>query len=635
MDDVILGNVVDFLKRVAPFQFLSEDQLRRVARQVELHYFPRGTALIRRGERPPDYLWVVVRGGVKKTLHAVTGEEHVFEVASEGDLVGVLSSIDGFEGQLDDIAIEDTVCYAIPRATVEELLSSEPAIARFFLGALRDWVRLSLTSLEQQGQPEEASLMLTVPCRAVARVPLLCCPPETPIQEAARQMSTERVNSIVIVSSEGRGLGILTDWDLRERVVAVGRSVETPVAEVMSTPLVTIDADELLLQAVRLMIARRINHVVVTEEGRPFGMLTAFDLLVRQGTSALYLARAIERETRTERLAEILQQSQHELLPFLFSRGIRASQIAQLVSELNDRAISRVLTLLEKELGPPPVPYCWLVLGSEGRREQIIRTDQDNGIVYADPPIGEEEPVRHYFERLGQWAVERLIALGFPPCPGRYTADNPQWVQPISGWRQRFRSWLTVPEPEAVLSSLIVFDFRGVHGELALAKELRGFVGDLLRHSPRFLFHVAAISTAHSPPLGFLGRFVVERSGEHKNQLDLKHGGTGAIVNLVRLFALEHGVEETNTLARILALQDLRAIEPQLAEELSQAFEFLLGLRLRLQLQQLQRGEKPSNYIDPKALSSLDKTLLKEAFRVIGRVQAVVRDRFHIEQAGE
>lgn len=635
MDDIVLGSVTEFLKHVPPFQFLSEEQLRQLARRIEVHYFPRGSALIRRGERPPDYLWVVVRGGVKKALRTATGEEHIFEVASEGDLVGVLSSVNGLEGQLDDIAIEDTVCYAVPRAVVQELIATEPAVARFFLGAVREWVRTSLTALERREEAGDGSLLLSAPCRSVARQPLLTCTPETSVREAARRMSAERVNSIVVVDAQGGGIGIVTDWDLRERVIALGRALETPVREVMSTPLVTIDADQLLLEALRLMIGRRINHLVVTEEGRPIGMLTAFDLLVQQGTSALFLARAIDRETRTERLAYVLEQAQRQLLPFLLSRGIRASEVAQLVSEINDRVIARVLALLEQELGPPPVPYCWLVFGSEGRREQTIRTDQDNGIVYSDPPAGQEELVRGYFLRLGQWAVERLVALGFPPCPGRYSADNPAWVLPVDEWKRRFRAWMAVPEPQSVLSSLIVFDFRGVHGELALATELRSYVKQELAHSPRFLFHVAALSTAHPPPLGFLGRFVVERSGEHKNQLDLKIGGTGAIVNLVRLFALEHGIEETNTLARLLALREARAIESQLADDLAQAFEFLLGLRVRVQLEQLQRGERPSNFVDPRQFSSLDRTLLKEAFRVIGRTQAVVRERFHLEQAGE
>lgn len=635
VDDVVLGSVVDFLRRVPPFQFLSEERLRQLVKRIEVHYFPRGAVLIRRGERPPDYLWVVVRGGVKKVLRSATGEEHIFEVASEGDLVGVLSSVDGIEGQLDDIAIEDTVCYAIPRAVVDELIASEPAVARFFLGALREWVRASLTALERHEERPEDAFVLTAPCRMVARRPLLTCRPETTVREAARLMSAERVNSIVVVDEEGSGIGIVTDWDLRERVVAAGHSPETQVVDVMSAPLVTIDADRLLLEAVRLMIARGINHLVVTEEAKPFGMLTAFDLLVQQGTSALFLARAIERESRIERLAQILEQAQRQLLPFLLSRGVRASEVAQIVSEVNDRVVARVLALLEEELGRPPVPYCWLVFGSEGRREQTVRTDQDNGIVYADPPAGSEEAVRNYFLRLGQWAVERLVALGFPPCPGRYSADNPEWVLSASEWQRKFRSWMAVPEPQAVLSSLIVFDFRGVHGELALATTLREFVGQELSHSPRFLFHVAAVSTSQPPPLGFLGRFVVERSGEHRNQLDLKLGGTGAIVNLVRLFALEHGIEETNTLARVTALREQRAIEPQLADDLARAFEFLLDLRVRVQLEQLQRGEKPSNYVDPRQLSSLDRTLLKEAFRVIGRAQAIVRDRFHLEQAGE
>ena len=634
MENIVLDSVVAFLQRVPPFQFLPEPTLRHVAAQAEIHYFPKGAMLIRRGGSPADYLYVIQRGGVKKSVRSADGEETVVEIAGEGDLVGALSAVDHTAGHLDDVALEDTVCYAIPRVVVEELIATEPAFTRYLLHTLRQALDVSLEALRRRAAlwESDGSFLLAARCRDVARAPVLTCPQTTAIQEAARRMTEHRVNSIVVVDGAGQGTGIVTDWDLRERVVAAGLDPQQPVSRIMSSPLVTVTADEPVAEAIRLMIGRNIHHLVVVDGVRPVGMITGYDLIVLQGTSPVFIAKAIDRTVDPKGMRALLEQVQQQLFPFLLARGVRATQLGYIAAEINDRIIARLLALLEAELGPPPVPYCWLVLGSEGRREQTIKTDQDNALLYADPPEGREDAVRDYFLELGRRAVEALVAVGFPPCSGHYTADNPEWVQPLARWRRRFEAWVAVPEPEDVLSSLIFFDFRGVHGDLALAEQLRQHIMELMPRSRRFLVHVADISTAQSPPLGFLGQFVVERSGEHKDQLDLKHGGTGAIVNLVRLFALRHRVRETSTLGRLERLEAAGQIQAELANDLAEAFEFLLSLRFRHQWEDLWAGRPISNFVDPRQLSSLERRLLKESFKVIGRAQAVIRQEFSVEQ---
>lgn len=470
--------------------------------------------------------------------------------------------------------------------------------------------------------------------RDLARAPLVTCRASTTVREAAEQMNVNRISSVVVVNEAGEAVGIVTDWDLRERVVAAGRDVNVPVCDIMSQPVLTIPADEPVLEAVRLMIGRNIHHLVVVEGARPVGMVTGHDLIVLQGTSALFIAREIERQSDFAGLRRVLEQV-HRLIPFLMSQGLGAWQIGRVIAEINDRLVSRALELTEIFLGPAPVPYCWLTLGSEGRREQTFKTDQDNALLYADPPPGAAESVRSYFLELGRRAVSALVEIGFPPCPGNYTADNPQWTQSLSGWYQLFHRWIAIPEPQAVLNSLIFFDFRGIYGDLSLALRLRDHITGLVPGNRLFVLHLANLSTAQAPPIGFLGRFIVEKSGEHRNELDLKFKGTARIVDLVRFFSLQHGIIETNTLSRLELLKDNGYLSRELANELSQAFGFLLDLRIRRQWEQMRAGQARSNFIDPKSLTLLERSALRQAFQTIARVQAHIREEYHSERIAD
>lgn len=472
-------------------------------------------------------------------------------------------------------------------------------------------------------------ILFTGRVRDLARSPFVICPETTTIQAAAQLMSRHWASSVVVVDKAGRAIGIMTDWDLRERAIAVGRDTGQPVSVIMSAPLITLSGNELVYEALRLMIAHNINHLIVTEADRPVGMVTGHDLVVLQGHSVLCLARKIDRQTDLDGLGQGLNQI-HQLIPCLLYQGIRAGQLGWLMAGLNDRLVARVLALVEAALGPPPVPYCWLLLGSEGRREQTFKTDQDNALIYADPAPEIAQLTRTYFMEFGRQVVAALVEIGFPPCASHCTADNPDWVQSLSGWRGLFGRWITAWDLEEVFQTLIFFDFRGIYGDLRLAEQLRHITMDLLAQNPRFLSRLAHLAMSQTPPLGFFGRFTLETHGEHKEELDLKLRGTMPIVEVARFFALRHGITETNTLARLEHLKVAGHLPTEWVEGLAQAFEFMLSLRLRQQWEQLQAGQPLSNYINPKHLSNWERSLLREAFKAITPIQERLRAEYHV-----
>jgi CBS domain-containing protein len=270
-------------------------------------------------------------------------------------------------------------------------------------------------------------------------------------------------------------------------------------------------------------------------------------------------------------------------------------------------------------------------LGSEGRREQTFKTDQDNALLYADPPPEAASLTHAYFLEFGRQAVAGLVEAGFPPCPGHYMADNPQWVRPLSGWFEQFRQWVATWKADEATDFLIFFDFRGIHGDLVLAEQLRHFTFELLAKQPRFLTRLAHLSASMPPPVGFLGQLTVEHSGEHKDEFNLKQRGLVPIVDLARFLALRSHLSETNTLNRLKQVKDADDLPVELTHELAQAFEFILNLRIRHQWQQIQAHQSLSNHINPKHLSALDRSFLREAFKVIARTQAVLREKYHVK----
>ena len=376
------------------------------------------------------------------------------------------------------------------------------------------------------------------------------------------------------------------------------------------------------------MIKHNIHHILVIKEGKLKGVLTNHDLMVLQGSSPLSFAKDLESQQTIEGLVPVSVKI-NRVVGLLLKEGARASNITKIITELNDRLVRKVLEIAEKKFGSPPLPYCLLSLGSEGRKEQTFKTDQDNAIIFADPETtSQEEEARCYFAGFTTFVLESLLRCGFPPCPADYMASNPKWCQPLRTWRRYLTDWIASPTSDALMNSLTFFDFRPVHGENVLAEDLRTYLIGILKDQKVFLGHLANMAIKNSPPIGFFKSFVVEKDGVHKNELNLKVKGVAPLVDIIRLFALERGVRETSTLERLDALRGSHTIVQEYADEFEHALEFIMLLRIHHQFAQMSAGGAPDNFINPKGLSNLEKRSLKDAFQLITTVQDLIIERY-------
>jgi CBS domain-containing protein len=313
----------------------------------------------------------------------------------------------------------------------------------------------------------------------------------------------------------------------------------------------------------------------------------------------------------------------------LLKEGAKASNITKVITEIHDRLVRKILEFAERKLGKPPVPFCWIAFGSEGRKEQTFKTDQDDAIIYADPANdAEAEAAKKYFSTFAAYVQDGLLQCGVPLCPANFMASNPQWCQPLRAWKKYFSTWISTPTPDAVLNSVAFFDFRPMYGEVSLAENLRDDLNALLKGEKVFLGYLANMAIKNQPPIGFFKSFVVDKGGEHKDELNLKVKGLAPLVDIMRLFALEKGIRETSTLERIDTLRGVHTIAQEYADDFEQAFEFMMLLRIHHQFRQISAGQAPDNFINPNKLSNLEKRSIKEAFQLITKVQNLIIERY-------
>lgn len=471
--------------------------------------------------------------------------------------------------------------------------------------------------------------------RALLRRAPVTCSPEQTIAAASRLMAEHGVGSVLVVGPSAAVLGIVTDRDLRTRALAAGRASSDRVAAIMSAPVVSISPEAFVFEALLEMTRRDIHHLAVVEAGRLVGVVSSHDLLLLQAAAPLELTRRIQGADTLAALAEVMP-TLTEATRRLFEQGLSGYQIGRIVSELNDLVIRRVLALVEQDLvkdgsGLPPVAFCWLVLGSEGRREQTIKTDQDNALVYEAPAPTLRRPAESYFARFAERAIESLVQLGYPRCPGGSMASNARWCQPLPVWQRYVAEWVRDPLPQNVLYSSIYFDLRSVAGAEALAGALREEIRAQVAAWRSFPRHLAKTAVSHAPPLGLFSRFRLQRRNGRRG-LNVKLNGMLLLVNALRAYAIDLGLDETNTIERLHAAARVGGcFTAGEVEDAREAYETMFRFRLRHQLERIAAGQPPDNFIDPSILSRSDQRRLKEAFRGIRRLQGKVEIRYFTE----
>ncbi len=450
---------------------------------------------------------------------------------------------------------------------------------------------------------------------------LVNCPPEMSIRSAAQLMSRNAVSCVLVRGLDGGPAGIVTDNDLRVKVIAQGLDVGRPVADIMSSPLVSIAESAPTLEALMAMMQRRIKHLAVTDaRGRIVGLMTHQDIMAAQGDSPLVIIGEVAAAADVPALARP-QARLPGMVQSLIRAGTPARHVNRVITAISEAVLKRVIELTLAAMGPAPARFVFMILGSEGRKEQTLKTDQDNALVYEDLPPDAEAPVQAYFLHFSESVCSALDRCGYAFCHADVMARNPKLCQPLRVWKRRFTDWIHAAEAEDLLNSSIFFDFRGGWGDAELIGELREHLFRSLVGWGGFFRHLTQNALLYKPPLGFLRNFVVEPRGEHRNKFDIKRAML-PIVDYTRIYALKHSVAETNTLERLSQLLQQEVIAATDANEIEQSYSFLMQLRLARQVSAiLDEGRPPDNYINPRELSGIEQRLLKEIFSRIGGLQ--------------
>lgn len=627
---MLLGEIIEFLKSVPPFNFLGQQELSEIAGEVSFEYYPRGIRILAQNGPPAAYLRLIKKGGVRVFMISDEGDEITIDYRSEGEQFGIVSMVSGDRSRANVVAVEDTICYLIPRQRVLGLLGRNPKVNEyfvksFFLNFIDKTYEETRKNRLLVGEAER--VLFTTPVKDILGRKPVTADEGITIKEAAGMMAKERISSLVLVNGEQVPVGIITDRDLREKVVARGRNTDDPVRSIMSASLIRADAGEFCFEALLKMIRYNIHHLVVVERGILRGVVTNHDFMVLQGSSPMVFVKAVEKAQGVEELSaarEKLVKVAGELL----REGARAGNITGLITELTEKFLLRVAALVERKLGEPSADCAMFLWGDGGRREFTLDVRPRLGLVFDDGDgLVAADRVLKYFEEFARHFADTLEACGFAGARSCLAAGS---IMGLDAWKKRFGDWAEAPFSYPLDEDL--FDMRPIRGEESLVLELREHLHGLASKSEEFMDWLASRTVENRPPIGFFKRFVVEKSGEHRNELDLFGKGIKPLVDSVRIFSLEKKTSEVSTLKRLKALKERHGFEH--AQDAAQALEYLFTLVIHHQLANAEKGAGPDNFLNPGHLTNLERKTLKETFMLIANLYDIIEKGYRTERVG-
>lgn len=630
----VLQNIhgtMEFLRKYPPFNQMESAHLAFLVEHCQLRFYAAGDAIIKPDDGPVEHFYIVKQGRVcgERPHSARRGTETTFEIAA-GECFPMAALIGERATRTEHRAAEDTFC----------LLLDKTAFVRLFAisGPLRDFALRGVSSLlDQVNQQVQlraveslgAQYSLNTRLDALALQRPVHCARELPVNQAVKTMHEQHVGSIVIVDDALHPLGIFTLRDLRRAIADGECDLTQPIANLMTEHPFHLPPDATAFDAAMAMTERHIAHVCVVEKGQLRGVLSERDLFSLQRVDLVHLARTIRNAGRVSTLAA-LRGEIRQLVDNMLAHGASSTQITHIVTLLNDHTVCRVIELAIEALGDPGVPFTWLCFGSEGRREQTLLTDQDNGIMFEANDAAEAAMIRGRLLPLAQRINQDLAACGFTLCKGGIMAGNPELCLSRQEWTRRFRGFVRESTPEHLLGCTIYFDLRAVWGPADGCEKLRlALIAEIQENS---LFQRSMVENAlrQRPPVGRFRDFVVARKGAVKDTLDLKVQGLTPFVDGARLLALAHGIETCNTLERLRQLVAARIIEEKDGAAYEEAYQFIQQMRMQQHQHQARLGQPMTNRLDPDTLNHLDRRILRESFRQAQRLQASLTLRYQL-----
>ncbi|OSQ30771.1 DUF294 nucleotidyltransferase-like domain-containing protein [Thalassospira sp. MCCC 1A03138] len=613
-----LKEISDFLKQHHPFDLLPDDVINALPKRLTARYFRKGTKVLS-PEQQCLHLHIIRTGGTETR----DPDGQLLARLGEGECFGVRAMFRNGKAANNITMLEDSLVYLLPEKDFHDLAGKYPQFNYFFeqMGGAR--LRSGMQLLEKRDD-DQLKLMSIRVSDLIAR-DLVSIDIGASILEAGKLMSAERVSCLLITQNGDEVAGIMTDRDLRNRVVAEARSFDEPVTNIMTPNPISIGPDDYAFDALLTMTRHNVRHLPVMKDGKAIGMITTNNLLARQSLSAVHMVGRIRKMTKPADMAKVIAQVP-ELLSNLIEAGATSRNAGHIVTTLSDAATSRLLQLAEEKFGPPPVPYVWMAGGSQGRQEQTALSDQDNCLILDDA----YDPDQHgdYFKSLADYVCDGLDTVGYVYCPGEMMAKTAEWRQPVRIWQQYFNKWIEQPEPKALMLCSVWFDLRPIHGTRSIFEDLHRMIITKAKGNRIFLAYMVGNALTHHVPLGFFKNFVMVRGGEHDRTLDMKHNGVVPIVDIARIHALANGIDVVNTYERLEAAMAFPSISKQGASDLLDAFEFISITRLKHQVRQIRNGDRPDNFLHPESLSAFERTHLKDAFSVIKNLQTALENAF-------
>lgn len=612
---VEIEEIRDFLGEYEPFRHLDHDELDRLSFCWKIKYVRRGEPLLTVG-KPNDHLHVLRTGAID----VLDANGFLLDRRDVGQSFGHSTLLGQRESQYEVIAVEDCLILTLDREFFQQLVDEYPEVKRYYAG-VSERVRSANTE-QQQNSPESAVLRTKLGQFAIADPANTAS--STTVQDAAKLMNELRVSSLLIIDND-RLVGIITDRDMR-KVVANNTPVSTTVGEIMPKKLITRNSDTVVIEAMVLMAERDIHHLPVVDEGKVTGIVTAADIMRLLKHDPIYVTGELSTAETPEDMAPVYAAAQEMAVQYV-ERGVAAQEVQALLTVAADALARRLLTLAEEKLGPPPVPYAFVVLGSQGRREMGFASDQDNALVLADDY--DEAQHGEYFAKLAEFVCDGLATAGQPLCPGNMMATNPKWRMRVSEWQKSFHYWITAPEPDALLWAMTFFDMRGIYGEVELAESVHAQAVESAYGATRLHAHLAALAARWEPPLGIFRGLAVDRKGKYANTLNVKKGGVAACVQIARLVSIEANKVVLPTRTRLAQSAGV-SFPRRNAMDLRDAFDFLNAVSLRNQAKQFRNGEELSYQIKPSRLGKMERENLRDAFQILKTIQNGMTVRYPI-----
>ncbi|WP_321389401.1 DUF294 nucleotidyltransferase-like domain-containing protein [uncultured Desulfuromusa sp.] len=630
--------LIKTLRETEPFNQLPEEIFTELNQSAETRTFPAQTHIFHQHSEPTGFLYIIKSGLVEIIVQTPGGVEMIVDYRKEGAFFGgtPIFTTEGYSAGAR--AAKESVCYLIPEPLLSKITENYPHITDFFNKAIYSRVRNLYSDMVSDHAQNTLAQMEAYPFKKrlseIMSTKVETCTADTPVRDIARKMIQRGISAMLVCEENNRLAGIVTEHDLVAKVLARESSdCQTARAGAVMTPNpYTMAPETFMYEATTFMMGHKIKHMPILDREEIVGIVSLQDLMKFRSQKSMLLIGNVSKARTVEDLI-FAHEEIVKVARALLSENRSHIETMEIISYIHHRIIQRCHDIVLDEMKrhgkvQPDIRFCFIIMGSGGRKEMLLGPDQDNGFIYEDFPDEKIEEVDAFFVPFAEKLVAALARIGYPRCDGNVMVNNPLWRGRLKDWQARVCDWIRVPEAQKVRYSSIFLDFMPIVGDASLCQDLREIVFTEIRNHPIFLYHMMELDFKHKVPLSLIGRFSLEKDKKHKGKLSIKQAGSIFIVDCVRMFLLEKQVEAITTTERIDQLVKLKVFNLETADHIKAAFEAFTFLRLRNEIAMTEQGQFPTHYLDPYALTKNEQDLLKEAFRVASKLQDSTKRHF-------